>query len=194
MIKCIKGFIIFLGVHALLLFFFFPTFTLEPKTAPNHTDHSWRWPQLCWALSRAFNLETQGIPFWKVFLYDFFVNFLPCDNFSVSLSLHFGPSVTFDALRPHGLQRTMLPCPSPTPRVRSNSCPLSQWWHPTISSSVISFSSCLQSFLASGSSPMSWFFAWGGQSIGVSASASVLPMNIQDWFSLGWTGWISLQS
>ena len=84
--------------------------------------------------------------------------------------------------------------PSPTPRACSNSCPSSQWCHPTILSSVIPFSSCLQSFPTSGSFPMSQFFALGGQSIGVSASASVLPMNIQDWFPLGWTGWISLQS
>ena len=87
-----------------------------------------------------------------------------------------------------------LPFPSPTPGACSNSCPPSQWCHPTISSSVVPFSSCLQSFPASGSFQMSQFFASGGQSIGVSASASVLPMNIQDWFPLGWTGWISLQS
>ena len=85
-------------------------------------------------------------------------------------------------------------CPSPTPRVYLNSCPLSWWCHPTISSSVIPLSSHLQSFPASGSFPMSQFFKAGGQSIGVSASASVLSMNIQDWFPLGWTGWISLQS
>ena len=86
------------------------------------------------------------------------------------------------------------PCPSPTPRVHPNSCPLSRWCHPTISSSVISFSSCPQSFPASGSFQMSQFFTSGGQSIGVSALASVLPMNTQDWSPLGWTGWISLQS
>ena len=86
------------------------------------------------------------------------------------------------------------PCPSPTPRVYSDSCPLSQWCHPTILSSVISFSSYLQSFPALGYFPMNKFFSSGDQSIGVSASASVLPMNIQDWFPLGWTGWISLQS
>ena len=86
------------------------------------------------------------------------------------------------------------PCPSPTPRVYSNSCPLSQWCPPTISSSGVPFSSRFQSFPASGSFQMSQFFASGGQSTGVSASASVLPMNIQDWFPLGWTGWISLQS
>ena len=87
-----------------------------------------------------------------------------------------------------------LPCPSPTPGVYPNSCPSSQWCHPAISSSVICFSSCLQSFPASGSSQMSQLFASGGQSIGVSASTSVLPLNIHDWFPLGWTGWISLQS
>ena len=94
----------------------------------------------------------------------------------------------------HGLQHAKLPRPSPTPGVYSNSCPLSWWCHPTISSSVIPFSSCLQSFPASGSFPVSQSFASGGQSIGVSASASVLPMNIQDWSPLGWTGRISLQS
>ena len=101
-------------------------------------------------------------------------------------------SLSHVSLRPHGLQHTRLPCPSPTPRAFSNSCPLSQWCHPTISSSVIPFSSCLQSFLASGSFPMSQFFASGGQSIG--ASASVFPMNIHDWFPLGLTGLISLLS
>ena len=99
-----------------------------------------------------------------------------------------------DSLRPHGLQHTRLPCPSATHRVYSTLCPLSRWCHPTISSSVIPFSSRLQSFLASGSFPVSQFFTSGGQSTGVSASASVLPMNIQDWFPLGLTGWISLQS
>ena len=99
-----------------------------------------------------------------------------------------------DSLRPHGLQHARPPCPSPTPRVYSNSCPLSWWCHPTISSSVVPFSSRLQSFPASGPFQMSQFFASGGQSIGVSASASVLPMNTQDWSPLGWTGWISLQS
>ena len=109
-------------------------------------------------------------------------------------SVQFTCSVVSDSLRPHGLQHARLLCPSPTPGAYSNSC-LSRWkWHPTISSSVISFSSCLQSFPPSGSFPMSWFFTSGGQSIGVSASSSVLPMNIQDWFPLGWTDWISLQS
>ena len=98
-----------------------------------------------------------------------------------------------NSLWPHGLQHARLPCQSPTPWVYSNSYPLSQWCHPTILSSVIPFSSCLQSFPASGSFQMSQFFTSGGQSIGVSASASVLPMNIQSWFPSGWTGWISFQ-
>ena len=97
-------------------------------------------------------------------------------------------------LKPHGLQHAKPPCPSSTPRVYSDSCPLSQWCHPAISSSIVPFSSYPQCFPASGSFPISQFFTSGGQSIGVSASASVLPMNIQDWFSLGWTVWISLQS
>ena len=97
-----------------------------------------------------------------------------------------------DSLLPHGLQHARPPCPSPTPGVYSNSCPLSQWCHPTITVSIIPFSSCLQSFPASWSFQMSQFFASGGQSIGVAASASVLPMNIQDWFPAGWLGWIFL--
>ena len=99
-----------------------------------------------------------------------------------------------NSLWPHGLQHTRPPCQSPTPGVYPNSCPLSRWCHPTISSSVVPFSSSPQSFPTSGSSPMSQLFASGGQSIGVSASTSVLPMNTQDWVPLGWTGWISLQS
>ena len=109
-------------------------------------------------------------------------------------SVQFSCSVVSDSLWPHGLQHARLPCPSPTLRACSNACPLSQWCQPTISSSVIPFSSCLQSFAAWGSFSISQFFAFGGQSIGASASASVLPMNIQDWFSLGSTGLISLQS
>ena len=109
-------------------------------------------------------------------------------------SIHFSHSVVSDSLQPLGLQHTRPPCPSPTPRVYSNSCPLSQWCHPTISSSVILFSSHLQSFPALGSFQMNKIFASGGQSIGVSASASVLPVNIQNLFPLGWTGWISLLS
>ena len=103
-------------------------------------------------------------------------------------------SVVSNSLWPHGLQHTRLPCPSPFPRDCSNSCPLSQWCHPTISTSAVCFSSCLQSCPASGSFLMSWIFASGGQSIGASASASVLSMNIQGWFPLGLTGLISLLS
>ena len=113
---------------------------------------------------------------------------------SYSLSVQFSHSVVSDSLWLHGLQHASPPCPSLTPRVYPNSCPLSQWCHPTISSSVIPFSSCLQSFPTSGSFPMSQLFASGSQSIGVSASTSVLPMNTQDWLPLGLTGWISLQS
>ena len=109
-------------------------------------------------------------------------------------SVQFSRSVLSDSLRPHGLQDARSPCPSPTPGVYSNSCPLSQWCYPTISSSVIPFSSHLQSFPASGSFPMSQLFTSDGWSIGVSASTSVHPRNFQDWSPLGWTGWISLPS
>ena len=109
-------------------------------------------------------------------------------------SVHFSHSVMSDSLRPHGLQHSRLPCPLPTPGVCPDSCPLSPWCHSTISSSVVSFSSCLQSFPASGSFQMSQFFASGSQSIGVPASISVLPVNTQNWSPLGRTGWISLQS
>ena len=103
-------------------------------------------------------------------------------------------SFVSDCFRPHGLQHARLPCPSQTFGACSNPCPSNCWCHPTISSSVIPFSSCPQSFPASGSFKMSQLFAWGGLNIGVSASTSVLPMNTQDWSHLGWTGWISLQS
>ena len=119
------------------------------------------------------------------------VDFQVLDHLS---SVQFSRSVVSDSLRPHEPQHTRLPCPSPTPGVHSNPCTLSWWWHPTISSSVIPFSSCPQSFPASGSFQMSQLFASGGQSTGVSASTSLLPMNTQDWSPLGWTGWISLQS
>ena len=109
-------------------------------------------------------------------------------------AVQFSHSVVSFSLRPRGLQHDRLPCPSSTPRACSNSCPSCQWCHPVISSSVVPFSSCLQSFPASGSFQMSQFFASGGQSVGASASASVLPMNIKDWFTLGWTGLITLQS
>ena len=117
------------------------------------------------------------------------------DHFLFSTcSVPFSRSVMSKSLPPHGLQHARPPCPSPTPGAYPNSCPLSWWCHPTISSSVVPFFSCPQSFPASGSFQMSQFFAAGGQSIGVSASASVLPMNTQDWSPLGRTGWISLQS
>ena len=99
-----------------------------------------------------------------------------------------------DSLRTHELQHARPPCPSPTPRVHPNSCPLSWWCHPTISSSVVPFCSCPQYLPASGSFPVNQLFVSGGQVIGVSASTSVLPMNTQDWSPLGWTGWISLES
>ena len=109
-------------------------------------------------------------------------------------SVHFSRSVMSDSLQPYGLQHARPPCPSPTPGVHPNSCVSSRWCYPAISYSVVPFSSCLQSFPASGSFLMSQFFASGGQRIGVSSSASVLPMKIQDRFPLGWTSWISLQS
>jgi len=110
------------------------------------------------------------------------------------LPVQFSCLVVSDSLWPHGLQHARPPCPSPTPWVYSNSCPLSWWCHRTFSSSVVPFSSCLQSFPASGSFKMSQLFASGGQNTGVSASTSIHPMNTQDWSPLGWTGWISLQS
>ena len=115
-------------------------------------------------------------------------------GYQTDLLLFFSCSVVSNSLWAHRLKHARLPCPSLSPRACSNSCPLSWWCHPTISSFVVSFSFCLQSLPASGSFQMSQFFASGGQRIGVSASASVLPMNIQDWFPLGWTGLIFLQS
>ena len=109
-------------------------------------------------------------------------------------SVQFSHSVVSDSLWPHESQHTKPPCPSPSPGVHSDSRPSSPWCHPAISSSVVPCSSCPQSLPASESFPMSQLFTWGGQSTGVSALASVLPMNIQNWFPLGWTGWISLQS
>ena len=109
-------------------------------------------------------------------------------------SVQFSHSVVSDSLWPHELQHASPPCPSPTPGVHPNPCLLSRWCNPAITSSVVPFSSCSQSLPASGSFPMSQLFAWNGQSIGVSASASVLTMNTQDWSPLGWTGWVSLQA
>ena len=116
------------------------------------------------------------------------------EPYETRCSDHISRSVVLDSLQPHESQHARPRCPSPTPGVHPNSCPLSRWCHPAISSSVVPFSSCPQSLPASGSFPVSQFFTSGGQRIGVSASASVLPMNIQDWSPLGWTGWISLQS
>ena len=129
--------------------------------------------------------------FWLVFL-PLIPTLLPgCKYLS---SVQFSHSVMSNSLWPHESQHARPPCPSPTPGVYPNSCPSSQWCHPTISSSVVPVSSCPQSLPASGSFQMSQLFTWGGQSIRVSASASVLPVNTEDWFPLGWTGWISLQS
>ena len=136
-----------------------------------------------------------SIIFWLFFFLRINRRMLNFPSISLDLSsVQFSRSVMSNSLWPHGLQHARPPCPSPTPGVYSNSCPLSWWCHPTISSSVIYFSSCLQSFPALGSFQMSQFFSSGSQSIGASASASVLPMNIQDWFPLGCTGWISSQS
>ena len=126
------------------------------------------------------------------FIYSSVDGHLGC--FHVLSSVQFSRSVMSDSLRPHEPQYARPPCPSPTPGIHWDSSPSSQWCHPAVSSSVVPFSSCLQSFRASGSFQMSQFFKSWGQSVGASASASVLPMNIQDWFPLGWTGWISLQS
>ena len=115
-------------------------------------------------------------------------------NSWVFSSVQFSHSVVSDSLQPHESQHSRPPCPSTTPGIYSSSCPSSWWCHPAISSSVIPFSSCPQSLPASGSFPMSQLFASGGQSIGVSASTSVLPVNTQHWSPLGWTGWIFLQS
>ena len=131
-----------------------------------------------WALNRSI-LEVSRKPF--IFLI-------------FSISVRFSCSVMSESLQPHGLQHARLPCLSPILGVYSNSCPLSRWCHPTISSSVVSFSFWLQSCPASGSFPVGQFFTSGGQSIRASALASVIPMSIQDWFPLGLTGWISLQS
>ena len=131
-------------------------------------------------------------------IFSSFMSYCSISEFFPYISLfsciQFSCSVVSDSLGPHGLHYTRPPCPSPTPRVYPNSCPLSRWCHPTSSSSVVPFSTCPQSFPASGPLQMSQLFATGGQSIGVNASTSVLPVNTQDWSPLGWTGWISLQS
>ena len=141
------------------------------------------------SISSLVNCPFFFLPFKKNGCFSVVVEF-----FIYCASVQFSHSVMFNSLWPHGLQHPRLPCPSTIPGAYSNSCSSSQWCHPTISSSVVPFSFHLQSFPASGSFPMSQLFASCGQSIEVSASASVLPMNIQDWFHLGWTGWISLES
>ena len=129
-------------------------------------------------------------PFFFFTRYKMFFSFTYKSQFS---SIQFSPSVVSDSLRPHVSQHARPPCPSPTPGVYSNSCPLSRWCHPAITSSAVPFSSCPQSLPASGFFPMSHLFARGGKSIGGSASASVLPMNMQELSPSGWTGWISLE-
>ena len=148
-----------------------------------------RWGQLSGRSLRSLVIELEGF-FFSPWILGNAVGVFP------TLSVQFSLSVMSNSLWPHGLQHSRPPCPSPTPRVYSNSYPLSQWCHPTSSSSVAPFSSRLQSFPASGSFPISQLFASGGQSIEVSASASVLvlPVNTQDWSPLGWTGWVSLQA
>ena len=131
-------------------------------------------------------ISNAGVQFWSL------VRELR-SHMPVAKSVKISHSVMSDSLWPHESQHTRPPCLSPTPRVYPKPCPSSQWCHPTISSSVVPFSSCPQSLPASGSFLMSQLFAWGGQSTGVSASASLLPMNTQDWSPLEWTGWISLQ-
>ena len=126
-----------------------------------------------------------------VHLYDISMQMVPS---GLQYQYQFSHSVISDSLQPHEPQHIRPPCPSPTPRVHPNPCPLCRWCHPTLSSSVVPFSSCPQSLPASGSFQMSQLSASGGQSIGVSASTSVLPMNTQDWSPLGWTGWNSLKS
>ena len=125
-------------------------------------------------------------------IYERLINKIPSNI--ILYSVQFSCSVVSDSLRSHESQHVRPPCPSPTPGVHSNSCPLSWWCHPAISSSAVPFSSCPQSFPASGSFPVSQLIAWGGQSTGISALASFLPKNAQDRFPLEWTGWISLQS
>ena len=151
--------------------------------ATNHLHHSYDFTSLFYFCSGTLLLTS--------------LTFLLSRNFqvvSVICSVHFSRSVMSDSLQLNEPQHARPPCPSPTPGVHPNPCPLCRWCHPTISSSVAPFSSCPQPFPASGSFPISQLFTSGGQSIGVSASTSVLPMNTQDWFPLGWTGWVSLQS
>ena len=154
----------------------------------------------CYLLQYAFASLLTWVEFYKIGcsnLKNLLVSYLfhtPFILFFIFFSVQFGCSVVSNSLWPHGLLHVRPPCPSPMTGVYSNSCPLSRWCHPITSSSVVLFSSWLKSFPVSGSFQMSQFFTSGGQSIGVSASTSVFPMNIQDWFPIGLTGWISLQS
>ena len=147
-----------------------------------------------WKYAKCLKNPVKKNTYCMIPLYDVYRQFYRDSKQIQFSSIQFSHSVMSDSLWPHRLQHTRPPCPSPTPRVYSNSCPLSLWCHATILSSVVPFFSRLQSFPASGSFQMSLFFTSGGQNIGVSVSTSVLPMNIQDWFPLGWTGWMSLQS
>ena len=194
LLNALSWFIIAILPRILLILWLQPPYTLilETKTMKSDTFHFF--PSIY--------LEVVGpdvmiFVFWMLSLKSqFSLSSFTFKRLFGSSSVQFSSfTVMSDSLQPHGLQHTRLPCPSPTPGGYSNSCPLSWWCHPAISSSVVTFS-CLQSVPASGSFPVSHFFAWGGQSIGASASASasVLPMNIQGWFPLGWTGLISLQS
>ena len=161
---------IFVFIHIYALFFFFSSVQFSLSVVKGPTLSKCRPPSWC---SQHSSSDQQR---------------------AIISSVQFSHSAVSDSLQPHEPQHARPPCPSPTPGVHPNPCPLSWWCHPTISSSVVPFSSCPQSFPASGSFPMSQFFSSGGQSIGVSASASVLLMNIQDWFHLGLTGLISSQS
>ena len=187
--------------------FWFPCHPLSPRLCSNSLPLSW-WCYLTISSSAApssfaFNLsQHQGLFQWvgsftsggQSIGASAPVSVLPMNIRVDFLSVQFSRSVVSDSLQPHEPQHARPPCPSPTPRVHPNPCSLSWWCHPAISSSVVPFYSCPQSFPTSGSFPMSQLFASGGQSIGVSASTSVLPTNTQDWSPLGWTGWISLQS
>ena len=162
---------------------------------PSRLPHPWDSPAIRAMIAQSPETDSLDSPFCRCRNQKreggFFPSHLGIELFSL---VQFSLSVMSDSLPPHELQHTRPPCPSQTPGVYSNSYPSSLWCHPAISSSVFPFSSCPQSLPASGSFPMSQLFIWGGQSIRVSASASVLPMNTQDWSPLGWTGWISLQS
>ena len=157
----------------------------------SHPDQDLAKPGRVWAkgnqIVMQFPIVLNAVSSWYIHLTAF-------NHLLLFSSVPFSRSVKPDSLRPHESQHARPPCPSPTPRVHPNPCPLSRWCHPTISSSVIPFSFHPQSFSASGSFPMSQLFAWGSQSIGVSASTSFLPLNTQDLSPLGWIGWIFLKS